>query len=72
MTFEIAEGHPLAGRVLGLLSRARVELNELWDEVEAHNAQHPIAKDDVCRVTFYFGQYVETSEQVEASGDEHR
>jgi hypothetical protein len=65
MTFEIAEGHPLAERVLGLLGRARVELNELWDEVEAHNAQHPIAEDDVRRVTFYFGQYVETS------GEEH-
>ncbi len=72
MTFEIAEGHPLAERVLGLLSRARVELNELWNEVEAHNAQHPIAEDNVRRVTFYFGQYVETPEEVETSGDEHR
>ncbi len=61
MTFELAEEHPLGERVLGLLARTRLELNQLWGEVEAHNAEHPIRDDDVRRVTFYFGQYVESS-----------
>jgi hypothetical protein len=63
LTFEISEGHPLSERVLGLLNRIRLDTNELWSEVEAHNAQRPIPEDDVRRVTFYFGQFVREPEE---------
>jgi hypothetical protein len=63
LTFEICEGHPLAARVLGLLNRIRSETNELWNEVESHNAQSPIREDAMQRVTFYFGQFVKESEE---------
>jgi hypothetical protein len=63
LTFEIAVEHPLAERVLGLLQRTRAEVNELWREVEAHNALDPIPPNQAQRVTFYFGQVVEGSEE---------
>lgn len=62
LSFEICDGHPLAGRVLGLLERTRAELGELWQELEDHNAAHPISERDVRRVMFYFGQFLKTSE----------
>jgi hypothetical protein len=62
LTFEICDGHPLADRVIGLLARARKEIGELWQEVEAYNAQHAIPEGDAQRVTFYFGQFSKSSE----------
>jgi hypothetical protein len=62
LSFEICDGHPLAERVLGLLERTRTELGGLWQEVEGHNAAHPISERDVRRVMFYFGQFLKTAE----------
>ena len=63
LTFEICDEHPLAPRVLDLLQRTRSELNDLWTEVESHNARSPIAEDRLRRVTFYFGQVVREMEE---------
>jgi hypothetical protein len=62
LTFEICDGHPLARDVLGLLDRTRTQANDLWHKVEDHNGRHPIAEEDIRRVTFYFGQFVKSSE----------
>jgi hypothetical protein len=56
LTFEISSGHPLRQEVRALLSRVRSDVNELWDRVGEHNAQHPIAQGQRELVTFYFGQ----------------
>lgn len=63
LTFEVHPGHPIAPRVLELLHRTRTELNALWREVEDYNAQHPVPEDCMQRVTFYFGQVVEESDE---------
>jgi Mn-dependent DtxR family transcriptional regulator len=59
LSFEISAEHPLRARVHELLDRVRGEVNAVWNEVEAHNREHAIAPDDVERVWFYVGQYVE-------------
>jgi hypothetical protein len=58
LTFDIAADHPLERDVLGILARVRTDLNELWQRVREHNAQHPIGDDERVRVRFYFGQNV--------------
>lgn len=63
LTFEIHDQHPLAPRVLGLLQQTRAHLNELWSEVESHNAGSPIPEEKLKRVTFYFGQVVKETEE---------
>jgi hypothetical protein len=65
LTFDIYDGHPYADRVLGMLGRIRAEIGELWQQVEDHNAQHPVLEDDARRVTFYFGQFLKASEEEE-------
>ncbi|QDG50129.1 hypothetical protein FIV42_05085 [Persicimonas caeni] len=57
-SFEIWEGHPFAGRVLGLLSDTRRELSKLREEVDAYNADNRPSHAQTSRVTFYFGQSV--------------
>jgi hypothetical protein len=59
LAFELGPSHPMREEVLGLLSRVRAELNEVWERHSAHNRQHPIAEDERTQVTFYFGQNVE-------------
>ena len=56
LCFDIHPSHPHASQVLGLLERVRKDVNALWDEVQRHNAAHPIADDDKTEVAFYFGQ----------------
>jgi hypothetical protein len=63
LTFVVSAGHPFAERVMGLLATVRAQLNELWHEVEAYNAEHPLPEDQVRRVTFYCGQFVKPSEE---------
>jgi hypothetical protein len=62
LSYEISDDHPLAPRVLDLLQRTRSELNELWAEVETHNARVPIPEEKLRRVTVYFGQVVREME----------
>lgn len=56
LAFEIHANHPQREEVLRLLARIRAEVNDLWNRVEAHNAEHPVDKGRSKRVTFYFGQ----------------
>lgn len=61
LVFEVHDQHPLAQQVLDSLARVRREMFELWNQVEAVNAQEPIAEERIRRVTFYFGQFVKSS-----------
>ncbi len=56
-TFTVFDGHPHEQEILGLLSRMRSEMDELWDRVSAYNQQHAVP-DGANRVCFYFGQNV--------------
>jgi hypothetical protein len=61
--FDIRPGHPHYDEVLGLLQRVRGEVNELWDRVQAHNADHPIPDEERTEVLFYFGQCVTSPDE---------
>jgi hypothetical protein len=70
LTFDIAPNHPYEQQVVGLLDRVRKDLNELWNQVVAHNATHPVSEEERVRVRFYFGQNVLPSEtQAQAAGE---
>jgi hypothetical protein len=62
LTFEIDAGHALENEVLGLLSRVRKDVNELWGRVAAENLKRPLVEKDIRRVTFYFGQNLDDAE----------
>lgn len=62
LSFEISQGHPLAAEVRGQLARIRAETDELWERVEAFNAERPVPEDEVERVVLYFGQFVKAVE----------
>ena len=62
LTYEIHDTHPYRDEVLQLLCRVRGQANELWERVEAHNAENP-PPCDARRVSFYVGQ-------VEPSGED--
>lgn len=63
LCFDIHPEHPQASAVLGLLERVRKDVNALWDEVQRHNAQHPIAEEQKTEVAFYFGQCVTPADE---------
>jgi hypothetical protein len=63
LCFDIHPEHPHATAVLGLLERVRKDVNALWDEVQRHNAQHPIAEEQKTEVAFYFGQCVTPADE---------
>ena len=56
LTFDMHAGHPRRAEVYGLLASVRSQLNQLWEEVEAHNRVHPIPEGEGEQVCFYFGQ----------------
>ena len=56
LTFDLHRSHPRRAEVLGLLADVRGRLNALWEEVEAHNREQPIAEGEAEQVCFYFGQ----------------
>ena len=62
LTFEIRQGHPREREVLETLARVRRDVNDLWVRVEEDNVRSPIDEKDIVRVTFYFGQNVEDSD----------
>lgn len=62
-TFEVAAEHPLLEQAEALLKKTREQVQKLWLEVEAENQRSPVADDDVRRVTFYCGQYVQNAEK---------
>jgi hypothetical protein len=71
LSFDVYDGHPHQARVAGLLRDVRVRVNELWNDVEAENAKSSGAHPPFRRVYFYFGQYVQGSEEEsDGRGDE--
>lgn len=62
LTFEIRKGHPREREVLETLARVRRDVNDLWVRVEEDNQKQPIDEKEIVRVTFYFGQNVEESD----------
>jgi predicted ArsR family transcriptional regulator len=62
LTFDLAEGHPYREEVKGLLARIRRDVNELWERVEARNAEVQLSEVGRERVTFYFGQFTSHQE----------
>ena len=71
LSFDVFAGHPLEQEVYGLLGRVRAEVNELWDRVSRHNAEHPVDQDRNIKVTFYMGQNVERPDtEPPAAGEE--
>jgi hypothetical protein len=56
LTFDVHPAHPRRAEVYGLLASVRLQLNALWEEVEAHNREHPVPEGEAEEVCFYFGQ----------------
>jgi hypothetical protein len=65
-SFDVWEGHPLEGRVSGLLAEQRSALSALWNDVARHNDAHP-RRGARLRVTHYLGQLVTESNENEES-----
>jgi hypothetical protein len=64
--FDIWQGHPLQGEVLGLLSRLRAEASTLRRRVDEHNRDHAKGDAPAIHVTAYVGQ----STRVETEPDD--
>ncbi|MEO8182190.1 MAG: hypothetical protein ABI895_25425 [Deltaproteobacteria bacterium] len=62
LSFDIWPEHPLAPAVYGLLRQTRQRANELWQQVDAYNREHPVDCEQV-QVTFYMGQNVQRSNE---------
>ncbi len=60
LTFEIYPEHPHADRVYGLLKHIRAEINALWESVENYNRSNPVPEEQKDKVTFYYGQNLES------------
>jgi len=58
LTFDTHPEHPHHAEVLGLLTRIRGEVNELWTKVQSYNDAHPPPEATKMEVSFYFGQCV--------------
>ncbi|HEX3597394.1 MAG TPA: hypothetical protein VHU80_19940, partial [Polyangiaceae bacterium] len=70
LTFEVAPGHPNLDEVYGLLARIRRDVNDVWARVMQHNERHALDEAHKIKVTVYFGQNVNDSDddvQEEAS-----
>ncbi|HVU03693.1 MAG TPA: hypothetical protein VHE30_18165 [Polyangiaceae bacterium] len=62
LSFDVHPGHPFEPRVERLLQDVRRDVSALWNDVEAYNAEHPPPAGALRRIFFYFGQYVERSD----------
>jgi len=56
LTFDLGPDHPYRDQVMGLLKHVRAEVNDLWNQVQGHNAENPIPEEAKTEVSFYFGQ----------------
>jgi hypothetical protein len=59
LSFDVFAGHPHEAEVYALLRGVRVQINDLWSRVTAHNKFNPIPDSERVKVTFYIGQNVE-------------
>jgi hypothetical protein len=41
----------------------RAEVNEVWERVQAYNAEHPLREEERIEVLFYFGQCVTSPDE---------
>jgi hypothetical protein len=57
--FDVYPGHPYEARVLALLSRTRMQIDALWEEVSGYNRANPVPDERKTKVSFYFGQNVQ-------------
>ncbi len=71
-TFTIDENSPHGQVVLGLLAETRTRVQALWDEVAAHNQQHPPDPQTSLRITFYLGQLTQPSPDTEVDASPSR
>jgi hypothetical protein len=62
LSFDVHPGHPLEQEVYALLGNVRLQVNEVWARLAAHNRKHPIPEGDKIKVTFYLGQNVERAD----------
>ena len=62
LTFEVAPDHPNFEEVRGLLARIRRDVNDVWARVMQHNERHPLDDARKIKVTVYFGQNVDESD----------
>lgn len=69
-TFTVTPDHPLGAEVRDLFRRTRLEAQELWNRVSAHNDAHETAPDQTTRITFYVGQSIETPDTEPGSDDD--
>ncbi len=70
LTFEVAPDHPNLDEVYGLLARIRRDVNDVWARVMQHNERNALDEAHKIKVTVYFGQNVNDSDddvQEEAS-----
>lgn len=68
LSFDIHDDHPFRDRVERLLKDVRRDVDALWRDVEAYNADHRVDSAAMRRVFFYFGQYVQESERESGGG----
>jgi hypothetical protein len=68
LSFELWPGHPHEARVRGLLAEVRERVNQVWREVEDHNARQP-GDNHRQRIYFYAGQYEEPEDDAKPSSD---
>src|SRR5882672_7572021 len=62
LTFELCPGHPNLEEVYGILARVRRDVNDIWARVMQYNDQHPFDDAHKIKVTVYFGQNVNESD----------
>ncbi len=58
LRFELSAHHPHRQQVYSLLQEVRERVNQVWNDVLAHNEAHPIDEAEKIEACFYFGQYV--------------
>ncbi|HEX4341304.1 MAG TPA: hypothetical protein VH062_35590 [Polyangiaceae bacterium] len=63
LTFEVAPDHPNLEEVYGLLARIRRDVNDVWARVMQHNERHALDEARKIKVTVYFGQNVDDSDE---------
>ncbi len=62
LTFEVSPDHPNLEEVYGLLARIRRDVNDVWARVMQYNERHTLDEARKIKVTVYFGQNVDESD----------
>ncbi len=70
LSFDVYDGHPHEQEVYAQLQTVRTLVNELWDKVSSHNKANPVPEDKKVKVTFYFGQTLDSTELTDCDNEE--